>query len=113
MLFPRFLLPIIAGALAVASAADKRDHGPTLASKPALVYPEAARRAHATGAVRVKVRIGADGRVLEARAVSGPFLLLVPAEEAIRTWRYQPAVEDSQPVEATTYVTVDFKYTAE
>ena len=67
---------------------------------------------HAESDVRgFKVRVAADGRVLEARAVSGPFALLVPAETAVRTFRYQPAIQDSQPIEATTYVTLDFKYT--
>jgi|SRR5215471_11749017 len=91
-----------------ASPAATRTQSPVLVSKPPLVYPAAARKAHAAGDVHVTVRVGKDGRVLEAHATSGPFLLLFAAEDAIRNWRYKPALRDGQPVEATTYVTLSF-----
>jgi TonB family protein len=90
------------------SPATTRTQNPVLVSKPPLVYPTAARKAHASGAVHVTVRVGKDGRVLEAHATSGQFLLLFAAEDAIRNWRYKPALRDGQPVEATTYVTLNF-----
>jgi len=58
--------------------------------------------------VRVKVVVGTDGRVIEAHAVSGPFLLRSFAEKAIRQWRYAPAVFNSHPIEATTYASLNF-----
>ncbi len=82
---------------------------PQLLSRSPLNRPEIARQANAIGPVRVEVRIGADGRVLEARAISGQFLLRPYAEKAIREWRYAPAETGGSHVEATTYVTLNFR----
>jgi protein TonB len=95
---------------ATKAVAGRLQH-PVLVSKPPLVYPAIARPAHASGPVRVRVLVGKDGRVVEAHATSGPFLLLFAAEDAIRSWRYKPALLDKEPVEATTYVTVNFTIT--
>ncbi|HEV3201529.1 MAG TPA: energy transducer TonB [Bryobacteraceae bacterium] len=82
--------------------------GPVLVSAPSLAYPAIAKQANESGLVRVKVLIGRDGQVIEAHAVSGPFLLRWSAEKAIRQWRYTPAVFNSHPIEATTYASLNF-----
>ena len=110
---PFLVLALAAGTLLAsdtAPAAGDKIKPPVLISKPPLVYPAMAKSARASGPVVVKVRVGMDGRVLDAHATSGPFLLLFAAEESVRSWRYKPALLDKEPVEATTYVTLNFTY---
>jgi protein TonB len=63
-------------------------------------YPEAARRRGWSGTVTLRVRIGADGQVLDAAAVV-----------AIRTWRYRPARLGQEPIEYTLRQPVQFELT--
>ncbi len=87
---------------------EKPGRAPQILSKPPLVYPELARQAHAMGTVVVKVRIGRDGQVLAAEPLSGPHLLRIFAQDAIRQWRYNPATVESSRQEVTTYVVLNY-----
>jgi TonB family protein len=71
--------PISAGAL------DSR-----AASKPDPPYPPVARAIHASGKVVVQVTVDEQGRVKQARAVSGPPLLQQAATQAARQARFNP-----------------------
>ena len=94
--------------LIAAGVAGHRAQDPILVSMPPLVYPALAKQANAAGLVRVKLLVGQDGRVLEAHAVSGPFLLRSFAEKTIRQWRYRPAVLNSHPIAAAAYANLSF-----
>ncbi len=64
-------------------------------------YPDASRRAGEEGAMRVRVAVGADGRVTgcEVTASTGfPRLDARACQVAQRRWRFQPATEDGRPV---------------
>jgi Ca-activated chloride channel family protein len=65
---------------------------------PVPIYPTAARNSGAQGKVVVEVTIDEQGRVIEARAVSGNAFLLQSAVHAARQARFTPAQLSGQPV---------------
>jgi protein TonB len=75
---------------------------------PKPVYPETARRAKMTGVVTVEVVIDASGKVIGARAVSGPDLLRDAAERAARLAKFTPAMLSGQPVRVSGHITYNF-----
>jgi len=81
---------------------------PRLIGSPAVPYPEVARQARVGGPVCLEVKLNQQGRVAKVNAVSGPAMLRVFAEHAVRNWRYTPAKAEGRPVEATGYVVLNF-----
>jgi protein TonB len=77
-------------------------------SLPAPLYPDMARRAHATGTVEVEVVIDLNGRVISAKAVRGPGLLLQAAEMAAKLARFTPTLLSGQPVKIAGVITYNF-----
>jgi TonB family protein len=71
-------------------------------------YPDAARRSHIQGTVTVDTLVGADGKVLEANALSGSPQLTEAAAAAVRQWRYKPHVVNGKKVAFRTQVPVTF-----
>lgn len=78
-------------------------------SLPAPAYPDAARRMHATGTVTVEVVIDVNGRVISAKATSGPGMLRDAAERAAMQARFTPALLTGQPVKITGTINYTFK----
>jgi periplasmic protein TonB len=75
-------------------------------------YPAAARRADMEGKVLLRVLVGIDGRVKQAevKTSSGHDVLdKAAAEHALKKWRFKPATEDGQAVEAWLVVPVTFE----
>jgi TonB family protein len=63
------------------------------------VYPDEARKARVQGVVILELVVERDGSVSSARPLrSLPMGLTEAAIEAARSWRYQPATLDGQPV---------------
>jgi TonB family protein len=79
-------------------------------SLPKPIYPEAARRAHVQGVVNVEVVVDVSGRVISARAVSGPALLHEAAVAAARQARFTPTLLSGQPVKVAGVITYNFVY---
>ncbi|HYO99729.1 MAG TPA: VWA domain-containing protein [Pyrinomonadaceae bacterium] len=77
-------------------------------SLPRPLYPETARRMRIEGAVRVVVTIDASGRVVSARADSGPLLLREAAVLAARQARFTPALVSGQPAPVSGFITYTF-----
>ena len=73
------------------------------------VYPAAAEQARVEGVVLVDTTIAPDGRVLEARAISGPQELAPAAASAVRWWRFQPYEIDGKPAAVESTVAVEFR----
>ena len=83
---------------------------PIPVSQPAPRYPPEALRRNAGGTVRVLVTVATNGSVdrLELAESSGNRYLDRAAMEAVRRWRFQPAVRDGQPVVADVVVPIVF-----
>jgi periplasmic protein TonB len=82
---------------------------PQVIYAPAPVYPPLARTSRVEGIVVIDAVIDDTGNVVEARAISGPALLLQAALKAVSQWRYQPTYLDGQPVSIRMHVTVRFR----
>lgn len=72
------------------------------------VYPEVARRMNVSGTVEVSIVVDQSGRVVEARALSGPHLLRGSAEAALKQWRFRPAMLNEKPAIGVGKVAVVF-----
>lgn len=83
---------------------------PIAVIRPAPRYPPEALRRNIGGTVRVQVLVAADGSVdrLELASSSGDRYLDRAALEAVRRWRFQPAVRNGQPVAASVVVPLEF-----
>lgn len=77
-------------------------------SLPVPVYPLTARSARQSGVVVVEVVIDSNGKVISARAVSGPVLLQQPAVQAAYQARFSPTVLSGQPVKVVGTINYNF-----
>ncbi len=75
-----------------------QDEGRKVKTKVAPIYPELARKMAVTGVVKVQVTIAANGTVKSAKVVGGHPLLVDPAMDAVRKWKFEPGPEDSTQV---------------
>ena len=73
-----------------------------------LVYPELARAAHVFGKVVIRAIIDRSGRVVDARAISGPFLLYAAAVDAVSKERFVPVLLNGEPTKCDLTVEVNF-----
>jgi len=73
-------------------------------------YPALARRAKITGTVRLEVSVSPTGTVEGVTVISGHPILVQPALDAVRQWKYAPTLLNGQPVGVVTTVDVFFKY---
>jgi protein TonB len=77
-------------------------------------YPDIARTARMEGRVVLQAVIGRDGTVskVEVLSCSQPLLGFEDAAiEAVRQWRYEPALADGRPVDVYFTILVDFELT--
>jgi protein TonB len=83
---------------------------PRLLSNPAPRYPAEALTGGVQGVVLLRVRVGADGRVVSAGVYrsSGVAALDEAALDAIRRWRFTPARRRGVPVAREVAVPVRF-----
>jgi len=82
------------------------DSGRKIKSRVSPAYPELAKRMNVTGSVKVQVVIAANGSVKSTKVIGGHPLLVEPAVDAVRKWKYEPSNEE-------TTETVEFKFTGE
>lgn len=74
-------------------------------------YPDLARRAGLQGTVILTIVIGPDGRVGEIEVLRSPdqrWGFDLAAIEAVKQWRYQPALMSGRPVAVYAQVLVEF-----
>jgi protein TonB len=81
---------------------------PKLISTTQLTYPPAAKSAKIEGDVLVTANVDATGKVVGAKAISGPAMLRVGAEDTVRGWKYQPATIGGKPVPTQVTVKIQF-----
>ena len=77
-------------------------------------YPSALARQEIEGRVVIRVLIGADGRVKAVEPVSAtdPAFHEATATQALKRWRFKPAMRDGVPVESWRTMTVRFELAA-
>jgi TonB family protein len=89
--------------LAAVGPSSAQEDGRRIKSKVPPSYPELAKRMGVTGVVKLLVTIAPNGTVKSAKVVGGHPLLVDPAMEAVRKWRYEPAATE-------TTETVEFRF---
>ena len=83
---------------------------PRLIHKPRPEYPELPRKARLEGRVFLQAVIAKDGTVVEVTVLRSDSSLFEDAAiEAVRQWRYEPALSGGQPVAVYFTVIVDFR----
>jgi periplasmic protein TonB len=71
-------------------------------------YPLLARQMKVEGSVVLQALIGKDGIIQNLRVLSGPHILALAAEDAVRQWHFKPHFEGNQAVETQARITVNF-----
>lgn len=79
-----------------------------LIEAPNPVYPEEAKKQKVEGRVSVDITIDETGKVISARAASGPELLREAAEEAARKARFRPTTLKGEPVKVSGAMSYNF-----
>jgi TonB family protein len=77
-------------------------------SLPKPAYPQAAKAARMSGLVIVEVVIDGTGKVISARALSGPVLLQQAAVAAAHQAKFSPTILSGQPVKVVGTITYNF-----
>lgn len=74
------------------------------------VYPDSLRAAGIEGRVAVRAWIGKDGRVKQVDVLQADHDGFVPnTVAAVRTWRFEPALQHGQPVEVWLTIPIRFR----
>jgi TonB family protein len=76
---------------------------------PTPLYPDAARRMHTSGMVEVEVVIDENGKVISAKAVSGPAIFRDNAVQAASRAKFTPSKLSGQPVKVTGKIVYNFR----
>lgn len=95
---------------AAAGQAGALDSPPVPVSSPPPTYPRAALRRRESGNVLLRVHVGPDGvpRAIDLISGSGSRHLDRAATDAVRKWRFRPAMRDGQPVSGAVQVPISF-----
>ncbi len=102
--------PPVASPSPAAPPAVADSDSPVPISRPAPRYPQEALSRNIGGVVRVQAVVAADGSVerMEVAGSSGNRYLDRAAMDAVRRWRFKPAVRNGQAVTATVIVPLEF-----
>jgi TonB family protein len=71
-------------------------------------YPLLARQMKVQGSVILQALIGKDGIIQDLRVVSGPPILAMAAQTAVRQWHFKPHLQGTEAVETQAKITVNF-----
>ncbi len=85
---------------------------PRFASQAQPPYPPQATRLEQEGVVIVHVRIGRDGRVLDAslaQSSGSVWLDKAALAQALAKWRFTPALKDGEPIESSRDISIRFE----
>jgi protein TonB len=77
--------------------------------QPKPIYPQLAIMARIQGTVVLQAIIGIDGTVKDLKVLSSHPLLVRAAIDAVKAWRYQPTLLNTEPVEVLTEIDVNFR----
>ncbi len=93
-------LCLLLGMALPARAADER----AVKTRVEPIYPALAKRMRIGGMVKMVVTVNAQGKVTDAKTLSGNQMLATAAEDAVRQWKYEPGSGDAS-------VNVDINFT--
>ncbi|MEO5922582.1 MAG: energy transducer TonB [Bryobacteraceae bacterium] len=97
------------GISGLAATKEKLTRTPQIIFQVEPQYSEEARRAHVQGSVRLRIDVGLDGRPTNIRVVQPMGMGLdESAIEAVKRWRFRPALIGDRPVVAPALVEVGF-----
>ena len=83
---------------------------PVLVEKVNPTYPPEAKTEKIQGSVKVEAVIDAQGKVVEATASESPDARLSQAAvDAVKQWKFKPALKDGKAVKAKSTVTINFR----
>ncbi|MHB8485656.1 MAG: energy transducer TonB [Candidatus Acidiferrales bacterium] len=82
---------------------------PRLVTSVPPVYPQLAAANHVEGEVKIQAEINTSGKVTSTKVISGPILLRSAAVNALRQWKYSPAMLDGKAISTQYIVTVRFR----
>jgi hypothetical protein len=85
---------------------DGNEHNGRLIEKPMPIH--GGHEVSPPAVVKLAIIIGKDGRILEVDPLAGPGLLIAPAVDAVRGWKYEPTLLNGRAVEVETVVEVPF-----
>jgi len=72
-------------------------------------YPKQAMVIRREGAVVIHVTVTDRGRIADVKLLSGDPILGRAAVDAVRQWRYRPALLNGKPTQSETDITLNFK----
>lgn len=78
-------------------------------SLPPPAMPQIAKERRITGVVLLVGTVNLQGVVTNVRVVGGNPILVPAAQEAVKHWRYQPALLDGKPVESDVKIEMRFE----
>ncbi len=73
------------------------------------VYPEIERQRSTEGLVTVEITLDEEGKVMSAKATSGPRGLRSSAEDAVRRSKFKPVIVGDKAIKATGFINFNFK----
>lgn len=73
------------------------------------IYPEAARKKGIEGTVVLKLIINERGEVVSVKLIRGDEPFATAAMDAVRTWRYKPALVDGKPWATSLIISIPFR----
>ncbi len=76
--------------------------------KPAPAYPIVARQLKLKGRVSVEATVTEDGTVSEVKTVAGNPILVKPALDAVKKWRFHPFEQQGKPAVAVVSLSFEF-----
>ena len=82
---------------------------PELIQRVNPVYPEMARRAGLQGQVHVSFIVTREGRVAEPQVLKGPEIFRVAALEAVRQFRFKPAMQNGRAIAVRMTIPIRFR----
>jgi protein TonB len=104
-------IAVVLGVALLAVACASTNRPPDVVAAHDFPYPTAASEQRIEGVVRVAYEVGVDGSVTNARVVESnpPGMFDQVALEAVRGWRFHPAIRDGKPVPYELVSDVRFK----
>lgn len=92
------IIALLAVMVAAQTASAQEESARKVKSRVAPTYPELARKLNVSGVVKVQITIAANGAVKSAKALGGHPLLIEPAVDAAKRWKYEPAKDETTTI---------------